>query len=59
MFLLVSVFAITHVRQWDHSTSIPEIMDALDVLVKQGKVLYLGASDLPAWVISACNEYAK
>jgi aryl-alcohol dehydrogenase-like predicted oxidoreductase len=34
-------------------------MDALDVLVKQGKVLYLGASDLPAWVISGCNEYAK
>jgi aryl-alcohol dehydrogenase-like predicted oxidoreductase len=34
-------------------------MDALDILVKQGKVLYLGASDMPAWIVSACNEYAK
>jgi aryl-alcohol dehydrogenase-like predicted oxidoreductase len=47
------------IRQWDHSTSIPEMMDALDTLVKQGKVLYLGASDMPAWIVSACNEYAK
>lgn len=45
--------------KWDHSTSIPELMDALDILVKQGKVLYLGASDMPAWIVSACNEYAK
>jgi aryl-alcohol dehydrogenase-like predicted oxidoreductase len=34
-------------------------MDSLDILVKQGKVLYLGASDMPAWIVSACNEYAK
>ena len=33
-------------------------MDALDVEVKAGRVLYLGASDMPAWVVSACNEYA-
>ena len=46
-------------HQWDHSTSIPELMDSLDILVKQGKVLYLGASDMPAWIVSACNEYAK
>lgn len=45
--------------QWDYTTSIPEIMDSLDIQVKQGKVLYLGASDLPAWITSACNEYAK
>jgi len=45
--------------KWDHSTSIPELMDSLDILVKQGKVLYLGASDMPAWIVSACNEYAK
>jgi len=34
-------------------------MDSLDILVKQGRVLYLGASDMPAWIVSACNEYAK
>jgi aryl-alcohol dehydrogenase-like predicted oxidoreductase len=44
--------------KWDWSTSIAEVMDALDVEVKAGRVLYLGASDMPAWVVSACNEYA-
>jgi aryl-alcohol dehydrogenase-like predicted oxidoreductase len=34
-------------------------MDSLDAEVKAGRVLYLGASDFPAWVVSACNEYAK
>ena len=24
-----------------------------------GKVLYLGASDMPAWVVSAANTYAR
>lgn len=32
---------------WDYSTSIPELMQALDALVKQNKVLYLGISDTP------------
>lgn len=34
-------------------------MDALDSLVKQGKVLYLGVSNVPAWIIASCNTYAK
>ncbi|KAK9352157.1 hypothetical protein V1523DRAFT_441308 [Lipomyces doorenjongii] len=29
-----------------------ELMDALHILVKQGKVLYLGVSDTPAWITS-------
>jgi aryl-alcohol dehydrogenase-like predicted oxidoreductase len=33
-------------------------MDTLDSLVKQGKVLHLGASNLPAWVVAGCNAYA-
>lgn len=33
-------------------------MDSLHILVEQGKVLYLGASDLPAWVVAAANQYA-
>ena len=28
------------------------------MLVQQGKVLYLGISDTPAWIVSAANEYA-
>jgi aryl-alcohol dehydrogenase-like predicted oxidoreductase len=33
-------------------------MDALHIFVEQGKVLYLAISDTPAWIVSACNEYA-
>ncbi|EXJ85634.1 aryl-alcohol dehydrogenase AAD14 [Capronia coronata CBS 617.96] len=50
---------LVYLHWWDHSTSIEEVMDSLDILVKQGKVLYLGISDSPAWVVSAANEYAK
>lgn len=34
-------------------------MDSLDEVVKQGKVLYLGISDTPSYIVSACNTYAK
>lgn len=47
------------VHWWDYSTSIPELMQSLNHLVVAGKVLYLGASDCPAWAISKANEYAR
>lgn len=47
-----------YVHFWDYTTSIKEMMDGLHLLVEQGKVLYLGASDMPAWVVSAANTYA-
>ena len=34
-------------------------MQSLDHLVKQGKVLYLGASDAPGWVVAKANQYAR
>ncbi|KAJ6444489.1 aryl-alcohol dehydrogenase [Purpureocillium lavendulum] len=49
---------ILYVHWWDFTTSVKEIMDALHILVEQGKVLYLGVSDTPAWIVSAANEYA-
>ena len=49
---------IYYVHYWDYTTSIKEVMDALHILVEQGKVLYLGASDMPAWIVSAANTYA-
>lgn len=42
--------------QWDWTTS---ILDSLDIYIKEGKVLYLGISDTPAWIIAGANEYAK
>ncbi|KAJ5623838.1 Aldo/keto reductase [Penicillium lagena] len=49
---------IYYVHFWDFTTSIKEVMDALHILVEQGKVLYLGASDTPAWIVAAANTYA-
>ncbi|GAB5585506.1 Putative aryl-alcohol dehydrogenase aad14 [Umbelopsis nana] len=50
---------VLYVHWWDYTTSIEEIMDSLHVLVQQGKVLYLGISDTPAWIVSAANYYAR
>ncbi|POS68833.1 aryl-alcohol dehydrogenase AAD14 [Diaporthe helianthi] len=50
---------LLYVHWWDWSTSIEELMDSLHILVEQGKVLYLGISDTPAWVVAAANTYAR
>ena len=50
---------ILYLHLWDWTTSIEEVMDSLDDLVKQGKVLYLGISDTPAWIVAAANTYAR
>lgn len=48
-----------YVHVWDYTTSIPELMTSLNHLVASGKVLYLGVSDTPAWVVVKCNDYAR
>ena len=48
-----------YVHWWDFTTSIPELMQSLNQLVSSGKVLYLGVSDTPAWVVSKANQYAR
>ncbi|KAI9440916.1 NADP-dependent oxidoreductase domain-containing protein [Lactarius indigo] len=50
---------LLYLHWWDYSTSVEEVMNSLHVLVQQGKVLYLGISDAPAWVVSKANQYAK
>lgn len=50
---------LLYIHWWDWTTSIEELMDSLHMLVEAGKVLYLGASDTPAWVVAACNTYAR
>ncbi|KZV88884.1 arylalcohol dehydrogenase [Exidia glandulosa HHB12029] len=49
---------ILYVHWWGYDTSIPEIMGHLHDLVASGKVLYLGVSDTPAWVVSQANMWA-
>ncbi|KAF5374268.1 hypothetical protein D9758_004552 [Tetrapyrgos nigripes] len=50
---------IFYVHWWDWDTSIEEVMDTLHNLVVSGKVMYLGISDTPAWIVSQANQYAK
>lgn len=44
---------------WDASTPTVEVMRALDDLVRSGKVLYVGVSDTPAWVVARANTLAE
>lgn len=48
-----------YMHWWDHTTSIEEIMHSLNTLADQGKVLYLGVSDTPAWLVAKANQYAR
>ncbi|KAK5688207.1 hypothetical protein LTS10_000185 [Elasticomyces elasticus] len=50
---------LLYVHWWDFTTSIPELMNSLNALVTSGKVLYLGISDTPAWLVVKCNDYAR
>ncbi|KAJ3020720.1 hypothetical protein HKX48_000319 [Thoreauomyces humboldtii] len=50
---------ILYTHWWDYTTGIQELMHHLNNLVVSGKVHYLGASDMPAWVVSAANTYAR
>jgi aryl-alcohol dehydrogenase-like predicted oxidoreductase len=43
---------------WDYLTPVDEVMRGLDDLVRAGKVLYVGVSDTPAWVVSQANTLA-
>ncbi|HEU4961567.1 MAG TPA: aldo/keto reductase [Sphingomonas sp.] len=47
-----------YVHSWDFTTRPDEVMRGLDDLVRQGKILYAGISDTPAWIVSRCNELA-
>ncbi|BBY17719.1 aldo/keto reductase [Mycolicibacterium litorale] len=43
---------------WDFSTPAEEILRGLDDLVRQGKVLYVGVSNAPAWQVSRLQTIA-
>src|SRR5882757_5497360 len=47
------------VHIWDGITPVEEVMRGLDDIVRQGKVLYVGISDAPAWWIAQANTLAK
>ncbi len=52
----VDVYWIHH---WDFTTPVVEVMRALDEQVRAGKVLHIGASNTPAWIVSCANALAE
>lgn len=50
---------ILYVHWWSYDTPIEEVMHYLNDLVVSGKVIYLGISDTPAWIVSKANTYAR
>ena len=47
------------IHRWDPNTPIEETLEALDSLVRSGKVRYLGASSMAAWQLSKALYTAK
>ncbi|OLN96924.1 Norsolorinic acid reductase B [Colletotrichum chlorophyti] len=57
--LRTSYVDILYIHWWDYTTSVPELMQALNDVVASGKVLYLGISDTPVWIVAQANQYAR
>ncbi|GAT67077.1 aldo/keto reductase [Planomonospora sphaerica] len=47
------------VHIWDRHTPVEETMRALDDAVRAGKILYVGMSDAPAWLVSRADTLAE
>ena len=50
---------LLYLHIWDNLTPVDEVLRGMQDLVSQGKVLYLGISDTPAWVVSKANTLAE
>jgi aryl-alcohol dehydrogenase-like predicted oxidoreductase len=46
-------------HMWDGMTPIDEVLRAMDDMVRAGKVLYVGFSDTPAWVVAQAVAIAE
>lgn len=49
---------LLYLHMWDFRTPVDEILRSFDDLVRQGKVLYIGLSDVPAWQASRMQAIA-
>lgn len=50
---------ILYIHRWDYDTPIEETMRALNDLVRTGKVLYIGASNMFAWQFQKAQHIAE
>ncbi|MFT5336637.1 MAG: aryl-alcohol dehydrogenase-like predicted oxidoreductase [Luteibaculaceae bacterium] len=57
--LKIDYLDLLFLHSWDFTVDVEDVMRSLDILVQQGKVLHIGFSDTPAWVISRAQTIAK
>jgi aryl-alcohol dehydrogenase-like predicted oxidoreductase len=57
--LNVDYIDLLWLHAWDFTTPVEEVMRAFDDLVRSGKVLYIGISDTPAWIVAQANTIAS
>ncbi|MBB5751106.1 aldo/keto reductase [Prosthecomicrobium pneumaticum] len=57
--LRTDVIDLYQVHQWDALTPLEETMEALDTLVRHGKVRYIGCSNYSGWHIMKAMETAR
>lgn len=50
---------LLYLHMWDFMTPVEEVMRGMDDLVRAGKVLYVGFSDTPAWVVAYAARLAE
>ncbi|GAA0303978.1 aldo/keto reductase [Sphingomonas oligophenolica] len=50
---------LLYLHMWDFRTPVEEILRAFDDLIRTGKLLYAGLSDLPAWQAARMQEIAE
>ncbi|MFT2016763.1 aldo/keto reductase [Streptomyces sp. 796.1] len=50
---------LLYLHVWDEATPVDEILRGLDDLVRQGKVLYVGVCNAPAWQVSRMQTMAE
>jgi aryl-alcohol dehydrogenase-like predicted oxidoreductase len=57
--LRTDVIDLYQVHQWDGETPLEETLEALDTLVRQGKVRYVGCSNYSGWHVMKAMEIAR
>lgn len=50
---------ILYLHIWDDLTPIDEVLQGMNDLIRQGKIIYAAISDTPAWIVSKGNTMAE
>ena len=50
---------LLYLHMWDGIAPVEEVLRGMDDLVRAGKVLYVGTSDIPAWPVSRMQAIAE